>query len=412
MSRLPPGSFSTRSCVTTDPLLVAYAGLLGAAIGSFLNVCILRWGAEPKQSVVRPPSRCPKCGRGLRWYDNIPVVSWLLLRGRCRGCGEPISMQYPLVELATALLWAFMAWRFGFGLEALKGAVFATILLGIAMTDARAYIIPHEFSLGGTVIALAFAAALGSGLPGVREALVGACFGAGLVLLVGEVSEMLAGQEAMGGGDCALRGMVGAFYGWEAVVPVVGVGAAISVVLYLLASLRPRPPAAAEAAGVGEQGHSLRWGMLLKLLLAGGGLILAMVAAMRARVLGGVLQAGFDGTVAAGLVYYAAFLAPTGLQGRWLRVVGLLGAAAGVAFGGGMSPVRLAAGIVLAAAALWYARRVAVAESPATAEELTAGGYLPFGVGLSLAAGLLALMDAYPGIRSGVAGYLQLLGVS
>ena len=67
----------------TDPLVVAWAGLLGAALGSFLNVCILRWGAEPKQSVVRPPSRCPRCGRGLRWHDNIPIVAWLVLRGRC-----------------------------------------------------------------------------------------------------------------------------------------------------------------------------------------------------------------------------------------------------------------------------------------------------------------------------------------
>jgi leader peptidase (prepilin peptidase)/N-methyltransferase len=399
--------------VSTDPVLVAFAGLLGALFGSFLNVCILRWGAEPKQSVVRPPSRCPKCGRGLHWYENVPVASWLILRGRCRGCREPISAQYPLVEIGTALIWAFMAWRFGIGLEALKGAVFATILLGIAMTDARAYIIPHEFSIGGTVLAVAFAAALGEGLPGVREALLGACFGAGLVLLIGEVSEMLAGQEAMGGGDCALMGMVGAFYGWEAVVPVVGVGAAISVVLYAVASIRPRAPAAAVESGAGgEAVPPLRWGMLLKLLLAGGVLIVAMVAAMRGRVFGGVLWAGFDGTVVAGVVYYAAFLAPASLQGGWLRVVGLLGAAAGVAFGGGFSPVRLAAGVVLAVASLWYARRVSVAESPATTEELNAGGYLPFGVGLALAAGILALADAYPGIRAGVADYLQVFGAS
>jgi leader peptidase (prepilin peptidase)/N-methyltransferase len=406
--------------VTADPVLVAFAGLLGAVLGSFLNVCILRWGADPKQSVVRPPSRCPKCGGGLRWYDNVPIVSWLLLRGRCRGCGMPISAQYPLVELGTALVWAFMAWRFGPGLEALKAAVFATILLGIAMTDARAYIIPHEFSIGGAAIGLAFAAALGGGFPGLGEAVLGACFGAGLVLLVGEVSELLAGQEAMGGGDCALMGMVGAFYGWEAVVPVVGVGAAISVVLYVLAQFRPRAPAAATAAtAAGDPGDAaaaaapaLRWGMLLKLLLAGGVVIVAMIVAMRARVFGAVLQAAFDGIVGAGLVYYAAFLAPAGLQAPWLRVVGILGAAAGVAFGGGLSAVRLGAGVVVAAAALWYARRAEVAESPATAEELTAGGYLPFGVGLSLAAGLLVLVDAYPAIRAGVAEYLQLLGVS
>ena len=97
--------------VSLSLVLPAFAALLGACLGSFLNVCILRWGAEPKQSVVRPPSRCPKCGRGLPWYDNVPVVSWLVLRGRCRGCGEPISIQYPLVELATAVIWGYFAWR-------------------------------------------------------------------------------------------------------------------------------------------------------------------------------------------------------------------------------------------------------------------------------------------------------------
>src|SRR3954466_13658685 len=91
-------------------LYIAYAGLLGAIVGSFLNVCILRWGAEPKESVVRPPSRCPRCGRGLARYDNIPVVSWLLLGARCRGWGQPISIQYPLIELATGCLWASMVW--------------------------------------------------------------------------------------------------------------------------------------------------------------------------------------------------------------------------------------------------------------------------------------------------------------
>ena len=396
----------------TDPLVVAWAGLLGAALGSFLNVCILRWGAEPKQSVVRPPSRCPRCGRGLRWYDNVPVVSWLLLRGRCRGCREPISIQYPLIELATALIWALMAWRFGPTLEALKAAVFATILLGIAMTDARAFIIPHEFSIGGTVLGLAFAAASTWSMGGVWDAVLGACFGAGLVLLVGEASDLLVGQEAMGGGDCALMGMVGAFYGWEAVLPVVGVGAAISVVLYVLGSLRARPAPAAESGDEESAGPLLRWGMLLKLLLAGSVLIALMVVAVQARVFGGVLQAAVDGTAAGGLVYYVSFLAPADLEGRWVRVAGLLGAALGVAFGGGLDPVRIVAGVVLAAGAVWLARRVTVAESPESIEALSAGGYLPFGVGLSLAAGLLALTDAYPAIRMGMAEYLRMLGLS
>jgi leader peptidase (prepilin peptidase)/N-methyltransferase len=150
-------------------------------LGSFLNVCILRWPAE--QSVVRPRSRCPKCDRGLAWYDNVPIISWLLLQGRCRNCGTPISVQYPLIELATALIWAFMALRHGLSIEALRGAVFFTILLGIAMTDAREYIIPDEFSLGGLVVGLLFS--LAAGRAGFGHAVLGAVAGFGLLYLVG-----------------------------------------------------------------------------------------------------------------------------------------------------------------------------------------------------------------------------------
>jgi leader peptidase (prepilin peptidase)/N-methyltransferase len=123
--------------VTDKGVIVAFAGLVGLILGSFLNVCILRLPA--RQSIVHPPSRCPKCGEGVRWYDNIPVLSWLILRGRCRHCGNPISIQYPLVELATAVIWAGMAMLFAMPLDILAAAVFLTLLLGIAMTDAREY---------------------------------------------------------------------------------------------------------------------------------------------------------------------------------------------------------------------------------------------------------------------------------
>ncbi|MBR9988775.1 MAG: prepilin peptidase, partial [Gemmatimonadetes bacterium] len=94
-----------------DWLLWLFAGIVGAAIGSFLNVCIYRWPAE--QSVVRPPSRCPSCEHQLAWYDNVPVLGWILLRGRCRYCGTGVSAQYPLIELATALIWVAAVVRFG-----------------------------------------------------------------------------------------------------------------------------------------------------------------------------------------------------------------------------------------------------------------------------------------------------------
>jgi leader peptidase (prepilin peptidase)/N-methyltransferase len=213
-------------------LYIVYAGLLGGVIGSFLNVCILRWGADPKQSVVRPPSACPRCGRRLVWYDNIPVVSWLLLRGRCRRCGEPISMQYPLIELATACIWAYMVWRNGPTLEAVRGAVFGTILLGIAMTDARAYIIPDEFTWGGLVIGLVFAATV-AGLSGLVTGVLGAVVGFGGLWLVGTAGTWLFKEDAMGGGDIKMMAMVGTFLGWQGVLLTVFLGAFIGSLIFL-----------------------------------------------------------------------------------------------------------------------------------------------------------------------------------
>jgi leader peptidase (prepilin peptidase) / N-methyltransferase len=213
------------------PAVIALAALLGAVIGSFLNVCILRWGAEPKESVVKPRSRCPRCGAGVAWYDNIPVISWLILRGRCRGCGEPISVQYPLIELVTAGIWAYMAWRHGPALEALRGATFATILLGIAMTDARAYIIPDEFSWGGLVIGLLFS--LAGGLAGLGTALLGAAVGFGLLWLVGTLGTWIFKEDAMGGGDVKMMAMVGAFVGWQGVLLTIFLGALIGSMIFV-----------------------------------------------------------------------------------------------------------------------------------------------------------------------------------
>lgn len=222
------------------PFVIVLAGVMGAVFGSFLNVCILRWGAEPKESVVRPASRCPKCGFGLAWFDNIPILSWLFLRGRCRRCGEPISIQYPLIELATALLWAFMAWRMGSTLEALRGAVFGTILLGIALTDARAYIIPDEFTWGGLVLGLLFA--LAGGLPGLGQALLGGALGFGVLWVVGVVGTWMLKQEAMGGGDIKMMAMVGAFLGWKGVLLTIFLGALLGSLIFVPLALAGRKP--------------------------------------------------------------------------------------------------------------------------------------------------------------------------
>jgi leader peptidase (prepilin peptidase)/N-methyltransferase len=174
-------------------LLMVYAGVVGACVGSFLNVCVYRWPND--LSVVSPPSSCPACGTRIRWYDNVPVLGWLWLRGRCRACGNGISIQYPLVELVTALLWVMAVWRFGWDWQALATALFFTILLGIALSDAATYIIPDQFTIGGTVLGLALSFAPGGIEP--LQAVIGAAVGFGVLW----------------GGDIKMMAMVGAFLG-------------------------------------------------------------------------------------------------------------------------------------------------------------------------------------------------------
>jgi leader peptidase (prepilin peptidase) / N-methyltransferase len=378
-----------------EALVVGWFALLGAVLGSFLNVCILRWGAEPKQSVMHPPSRCPHCGHAIRWYENIPIVSWLFLRGKCSGCGARISPMYPAIEATTALLWGGSVALLGLGLPAVELAVATTLLLGIAVSDARAFIIPHELSLGGTAIALAFAA--WPEPAGVLVAAQGACFGAGLVLLVGELTELVLGQEAMGGGDCALMGMIGAFFGWESVWPVLALGAFVSIVLHVPAMLRRSAPA---EQGAGEEPRpALRWGKMLKLLAAGlvlGGL---MGLAAQGGVIGGILRAGFVAVLGAGAAYYVSFLMPKRLLDSSLtQVWGLIGAGVGIAVGTARW-VGILGGLALGGGALAWASRQTVTVSPAGTDELSAQGYLPFGVGLSIAAALLAFTGGLDRVR-------------
>jgi leader peptidase (prepilin peptidase)/N-methyltransferase len=227
--------------VSGEPVLsgavpVALGFLFGAIFGSFLNVCILRLPAD--QSLVRPASHCPRCGKAVAWYDNIPIVSWMLLRGRCRRCSEPISAQYPLIELTTALIWAAAAWRYGLAVEALRAAAFGTILLGIAMTDAREYIIPDEFTWGGLAIGLLLS--VGGGRAGLGDALLGAAVGFGLLWLVGALGTWMLKQEAMGGGDIKMMAMVGAFLGWKGVLVTIFLGALLGSLIFVPLALAGR----------------------------------------------------------------------------------------------------------------------------------------------------------------------------
>ncbi|MEX0856036.1 MAG: prepilin peptidase, partial [Gemmatimonadota bacterium] len=210
------------------------AGLFGLTFGSFLNVCSLRWPED--LSVVRPPSRCPQCGAGIRWFDNIPVVSWILLRGRCRGCGTPVSIQYPAVELTTGLIWGGMVLLHGVEVEALRGALFLTILLGIAVSDAKFYIIPDQFTLGGTVLGLALAAVAPT-LP-FLSAVYGAATGFALLWFVAWAGEKAFKKEAMGGGDIKMMALVGAFLGIQGVLLTLFLGALVGAVVFGPISLK------------------------------------------------------------------------------------------------------------------------------------------------------------------------------
>ena len=219
-----------------DPLIVGGALLVGLAFGSFLNVCIVRLPHDG--SLLRPPSSCPHCSARIAWRDNIPVLSWLLLRGRCRHCGGPISAQYPLIELLVGVLWAGAAFAWGPTLHALAGAVFGTILLGIAITDARHMLIPDEFTWGGLVLGLAFA--LGGGGPALVEALLGAAAGFALLYAIAVIGEWVFKEEAMGGGDIKMMAMVGAFVGWPGVLLTVFLGALLGTLIFVPLTLRKK----------------------------------------------------------------------------------------------------------------------------------------------------------------------------
>lgn len=212
----------------------AYAALLGAAVGSFLNVCIYR--LPEGLSVVSPRSRCPVCEQEIQWRDNVPVLGWLLLRGRCRGCGTRISPQYPLVELTTALLWLAAAMRHGASWQALSTALFFTLLLGIAMTDARAYTIPDEFSLGGLAAGLLLSLAPGGITP--LQSALGAALGFGLLWAVAVAGEWIFKKEAMGGGDIKMMAMVGAFLGPAGVPLTLFLGALLGTLVFLPISMK------------------------------------------------------------------------------------------------------------------------------------------------------------------------------
>ena len=207
--------------------LALTGGVIGAVLGSFLNVCIYRWPQD--LSVVRPRSRCGSCGTPIAARDNVPVLSWLWLRGRCRHCGAGVSIQYPLIELATALIWGLSAVYLGASLEALRVATFLTLMLGTAMTDAREMLIPDQFSLGGAGLGLLLAAPP-AGFP-LGRAFAGALLGYGLLWAVKLAAEKALGKPALGVGDIHMMACIGAFTGPAGVVLTLMLGSVLGLLL-------------------------------------------------------------------------------------------------------------------------------------------------------------------------------------
>jgi len=229
-----------------EAMLAAGFGLL---IGSFLNVCIYRWPRD--LSVVRPRSHCPGCDKPIAWYDNIPMLSYVLLGGRCRGCRVAISLRYPIVELLTACAFGWFVYRYGLTAEAARWCAFCAILITLGFADAETRILPDEFTLGGIAAGLVFAvvtavpdftaheiaALFGIAAPervlSLGEAVLGALIPAGSLWLGGYLFEKFRHKEGLGFGDVKMTAMMGAFLGLRGGLVTLGIGSTLGSVIGL-----------------------------------------------------------------------------------------------------------------------------------------------------------------------------------
>jgi leader peptidase (prepilin peptidase) / N-methyltransferase len=246
--------------VTPAILFGLLAFLFGLVIGSFLNVCILR--IPGGKSIVLPASACPKCGDPIRPYDNIPVLSYLILRGKCRACKTPISPMYPLVEFLTGLLFLACYSAFGLTTEALKWAIFSAIMIVLVFTDLRERLLPDVVNYTGLALGLALSFVTkptdGSALwlanhifdfpppapvLSFADAILGAALGSGLLWLVSEAYFRLRGREGMGLGDVKMMLMAGAFLGAKRTLLTILVGSVLGSVLGLVVILVRRKEA-------------------------------------------------------------------------------------------------------------------------------------------------------------------------
>jgi leader peptidase (prepilin peptidase) / N-methyltransferase len=246
----------------------ALLGLLGLLVGSFLNVVIhrlpkmmeLRWaaecaelhektpeGAEPEKApgqtfnLMTPRSRCPHCGHQIRWFENIPVLSYLALRGKCHSCAAGISMRYPLVELACAALFAWCGWHWGLSWEAASWCGFSAAILALAGIDWDTTLLPDDITLPLLWAGLCAAALRLTATP-LSDALWGAVAGYLSLWLVYWAFKLITGKEGMGYGDFKLFAALGAWFGWQALIPIIlmasAIGAVVGIGIKVMGSLR------------------------------------------------------------------------------------------------------------------------------------------------------------------------------
>ncbi len=197
----------------TATWLAPLSGLLGLAVGSFLNVCIYRLPLG--QSLAFPASHCTACHRKLNWFENVPVLAWLALRGRCRTCHSRISIAYPLVELFTGMMFAWAAWHYGPGWLLISRLLFGCMLIVLFFIDLRHRILPNPITVGGTVVGflLSFLAP-----PGWLSSLIGLVIGALIPYALAEAYLRLRKVEGLGMGDVKMLALIGAFLGWQLVL--------------------------------------------------------------------------------------------------------------------------------------------------------------------------------------------------
>ena len=212
-----------------SPIVIFYifAFIFGAVVGSFLNVCICR--LPKNESIVFPPSHCPTCDYRIPWYDNVPIISYLILRGKCRSCKARISTQYPLVELVTALLTLFLFMRFGPTFVFLVLFLFCSAMVVVTFIDLEHQIIPDVISLPGIVAGFIFSFFIPQ--IGWLNSLIGIVVGGGSLWLVASGYELLTKKEGMGGGDIKLLAMMGAFFGWKAIPFIIFVSSLVGSVI-------------------------------------------------------------------------------------------------------------------------------------------------------------------------------------